>query len=264
MIKPACIDTYIIKRKSLGGSYFTLDIGPFSKVKSCRPGHFVHIKIPSQEILFRRPMSVAGASVEDKSIQVIVKILGRGTSIMSNMRAGEKINVLGPLGVPFTLPPKNKKIIIAAGGVGVPPLIYLVEEMIKKGFNPKNINFFYGGRSSDDIIIRPRIKKTGINFYPVTEDGSFGTKGLVTKPISDFLNENNKENDYIFGCGPEGMLKAVNKLGCDYSIDGQLSLEAPMPCGLGICLGCVVELTKGGHARVCVEGPVFKIGEVNL
>ena len=264
MIKPACIDTYIIKRKSLGGSYFSLDIGPFSKMKSCRPGHFVHIRIPSQEILFRRPMSVAGISVEDKSIQVIVKILGRGTSLMSRMQAGEPVNILGPLGVPFTLPTKNKRILIAAGGVGVPPLIYLVEEMIQKGFKPDNINFFYGGRSSEDIIIRSRIKKTGVSFYPVTEDGSFGVKGLVTKPITAFLNDHNDGKNYIFGCGPEGMLKAVDKIGCEHKIDGQLSLEAPMPCGLGICLGCVVALTKGGHARVCVEGPVFKIGEVAL
>ncbi len=264
MIKPACIDTFIIKRKSLGKYYFSIEIGPVPKVKSYRPGHFLQIKIPSQEILFRRPMSIAGISLENNSLQMIVKILGRGTNIMSNMRPGEQVNILSPLGVPFKLPSKNKRIIIAAGGVGVPPLMYLAEEMIKKGFDPKNINFFYGGRSSSDIIIRPRIKKTGINFFPVTEDGTFGTNGMVTKPIIDFINENSDGKNYIFGCGPEGMLKAINKIGCDYDIDGQLSLEAHMPCGLGICLGCVVKLVNGEHARVCAEGPIFKIGEVAL
>lgn len=264
MIKPTCFDTYIIKRKSLGKDYFSLEIGPYPKVKSCRPGHFIHIKLPSQEILFRRPMSITGVSVKNKSIHMIVKILGRGTNIMSTMRSGEKINILGPLGVPFTFPGKKKRIIMAAGGVGVPPLIYLAEEMILKGFDPKNINFFYGGRSSDDIIIRPRIKKTDINFYPITEDGSFGIKGLVTQPITDFLNENNDGNNYIYGCGPAGMLKAVDEIGCEMKIEGQLSLEAHMPCGLGICLGCVVKLTNGDHARVCAEGPIFKIGEVIL
>ena len=141
MIKPACFDTYIIKRKSLGGNYFSLDISPFPNIKSCRPGHFVHIKIPSREILFRRPMSLADVSVENNSIQVIVKILGRGTSIMSNMRTGEKVSVLGPLGTPLTMPGKTKEIIMAAGGVGIPPLIYLAEVMIKKGFDPKKIMY---------------------------------------------------------------------------------------------------------------------------
>ena len=112
--------------------------------------------------------------------------------------------------------------------------------------------------------LRARIKKLGVNFHPVTEDGSVGEKGLVTKPVEDFIQSNKKSRMRIYGCGPEGMLKATDELGIRHGIPGQISLEAPMPCGIGICLGCVVELTKGGHARVCCDGPVFNIGEVKL
>ncbi len=87
---------------------------------------------------------------------------------------------------------------------------------------------------------------------------------MVTKPVEQFIKNNTDKKLRIYACGPEGMLKASNDLGLKYKIPGQVSLEAPMPCGIGICLGCVVPLTKGGHARVCCEGPVFNIGEVVL
>jgi dihydroorotate dehydrogenase electron transfer subunit len=103
----------------------------------------------------------------------------------------------------------------------------------------------------------------GINLTIVTEDGSLGEKGLVTSPVKDYL-ENHDGSVQIYSCGPTGMLKAVNDLGMQGGIGGQLSLEAAMPCGFGVCLGCVVPLTAGGHARVCREGPVFEIGEVAL
>ncbi|RKX17462.1 MAG: dihydroorotate dehydrogenase electron transfer subunit, partial [Candidatus Zixiibacteriota bacterium] len=160
---------------------------------------------------------------------------------------------------------KNEKVIMVAGGVGFPPLMYLAVEMIEKGHNPKNIVYFYGGHSKEDILERARLKKTGINLIQVTEDGSIGSKGLVTKVLKNYLNKlESLKNLRLYSCGPEGMLKAVDGIGLEYDIPGQISLEAPMPCGVGICLGCVVPLKKGGHARVCCEGPVFDIGEVSL
>ncbi len=264
MTKLTCEDTLLIKKRNLKNNYYAAIFRTYSRVDQCRPGQFVHVQIPSSDVYFRRAMSIAGISVKRREIEVIFKVVGRGTRLLGDLHINDRINLLGPLGVAFRWPRKNETTVVVAGGVGFPPLMYLVTEMVRAGRAPRSIEFFYGGRSSADLIERTRIKKLGVNFHPVTEDGSLGQKGLVTGPVEKFLRGNKGRSMRIFACGPEGMLKVTNDLGIKYGIPGQVSLEAPMPCGIGICLGCVVPLTAGGHARVCCEGPVFDIGEVAL
>jgi len=264
MIRPSCRDTFVTKIKHLGHDYHSLILGSYPGAKHCKPGHFVHLQLPHTEVLFRRAFSVASVSPEKQQLEVIFKVVGRITGQMSDLHPGNSVNILGPLGKPFTLPQKSATTVMVAGGVGVPPLMFMAEQMVLRGFDPAKIMFFYGGRSSDDIIGRGRIKKMKVRFFPITEDGSFGRKGLVTEPVEELLQAQQNSQIRLYACGPEGMLKAVNDLGLKYDIPGELSLEAPMPCGIGVCLGCVVPLTKGGHARVCADGPVFQIGEVAL
>jgi dihydroorotate dehydrogenase electron transfer subunit len=123
--------------------------------------------------------------------------------------------------------------------------------------------FFYGGASKTDLIDMTRIKKLGTRFYPSTDDGSLGFRGLVTDAVNETVDLTDGKYR-IYACGPEGMLKAVDDFARKNQIPGQLSLEAPMPCGLGICLGCIRPLRVGGYTRVCREGPVYDIGEVLL
>jgi dihydroorotate dehydrogenase electron transfer subunit len=210
-------------------------------------------------------MSVASVSGQANEIEIILKVLGRGTKMMSGLKKGDPVNILGPLGVPFKFPRRNQTVIMVAGGVGFPPLLYLATEMIARGHDPALIEFFYGGRSAGDIVEKTRIRKLGVKLRPVTEDGSLGSRGLVTQAVKEFITSRKETaKPVMYGCGPEGMLKATDDLGRKYGVGGQLSLEAPMPCGIGICLGCVVNLREGGHARVCCDGPVFDIGEVIL
>ncbi|MEA2031547.1 MAG: dihydroorotate dehydrogenase electron transfer subunit [candidate division Zixibacteria bacterium] len=264
MTKPVCYDTFVVKNKKLGVDYFSLTFGPYPKIGACRPGHFIQLKLPNSSVFLRRPMSVAGAVPKYKGMEIIFKVVGQGSFSMSRLRVGDPVNILGPLGVPFKFPRRNETAILVAGGAGLPPMLFLAESLVSQGFDPKRILFYYGGRTSTDIIMRTRIKRLGIHFYPVTEDGSFGLKGLVTEPLEEKLDSAGIENPNLFSCGPQGMLKAVNELGLKYGVSGQISLEAHMPCGIGMCLGCVVPLTRGGHARVCTDGPVFEIGEVEL
>lgn len=265
MTKPVCEEAVLIDRKDLKHDYYSVTLRMTKRAFKCLPGQFVHLKIPCIDIYFRRAFSIAGIGSNGRDIEIIFKVFGRGTKVLKNLRKKESLSLLGPLGAPFTLPKKKEETIIVAGGVGFPPLLYLAEHMISKGFDPGSIHFFYGGKTSSDIVERSRIKKLGVVFRPVTDDGSFGTKGLVTEAVEKFLNESGSRGSYrMYGCGPGGMLKATDALGLKYGIPGQVSLEAPMPCGLGICLGCVVPLRQGGHARVCREGPVFDIGEVLL
>jgi len=262
MIKPTCEDTFLLIKRDLKNNYYSYTFSPYKSAKKCKPGQFVQLQIPNSNLFFRRPFSISSIT-PDGDIELIFKIFGEGTELLANASKGDCVNLLGPLGMPFVFPKKNEKTIIIAGGVGFPPLMYLAVEMIAKGYDPKSIEFFYGGRTTDDIIEKNRIKKLGVNFHPVTEDGSFGTKGLVTKPVEDFIHSSNTKMR-IYSCGPTGMLKAANALGLKYKIPGQLSLEAPMPCGVGICLGCVVLKNDGTHARVCIDGPIFDIGEIDL
>jgi dihydroorotate dehydrogenase electron transfer subunit len=209
-------------------------------------------------------MSIAWIEPDRDQVHMIFKVFGRGTRLLSHCSRGDEVELLGPLGVPFKMPKKNDTCLLIGGGVGFPPLYFLARHMIEKGRDPKSIEFFYGGRTSGEIVERTRLRKLGVKFRPVTDDGSFGERGLVTEAVTNYLETTPPRNPRIYSCGPEPMLKAVDDLGRKAGIPGQVSLEAPMPCGFGVCLGCIVPLRAGGNARVCTEGPVFEIGEVKL
>jgi len=252
------------KRRHLSRDYHSLTFGPCTRVEKCRPGQFVHIKLPSSNIYFRRAMSLAAVDVKRGQIEIIFKVFGRGTAIMAEYAEGAEIDVLGPLGTPFKPPRKTERVVLVGGGVGFPPLFFLATRLVAGGFDPKQLDFFYGGRTAGEIVERKRIKALGLRFHPVTDDGTLGQKGLVTAALERWLDKEQPARLRLYSCGPEAMLKAVDELGMRRGIPGQVSLEAPMPCGFGVCLGCVVPLRAGGHARVCTEGPVFEIGEVLL
>lgn len=253
----------LLERRDLKGGYLSLSYGPFPRWRSIKPGQFVHLGIPISPVFYRRAFSVAGVNPKDKSVEIILRVVGRGSRALGAMRKGESLDILGPLGNPFTLPRKDQTAIMVGGGVGFPPLLFLATHLVERGFNPKQIHFLYGGRTAEDIVDRARIKKLGVKFIPVTEDGSYGERGLVTTPLIKTLSTGKIENPMIYSCGPEGMLKAVDHIASEFESPGELALEAPMPCGFGICLGCVVPLKAGGFARVCQEGPVFSVGTVS-
>lgn len=264
MSKIACEYTRVVRHRDLKNQYFSLTLGPFSKVSSCRPGQFVHVELPHSDIFFRRAFSIASVSEKDNQLELIYKVFGRGTRLLSSLRKDDPVSLLGPIGVPFTRPGKNQTAVMVAGGIGFPPLLYLATDLINRGFDPGSIEFFYGGRSKMDLIEQSRIKKLGVRYHPVTEDGSVGEKGMVTGPVERMLELTKTGKPVLYSCGPEPLLKAVDSLGRQRQIHGQLAVEAPMPCGIGVCLGCVVERVSGGYARVCVDGPVFDIGEILL
>jgi dihydroorotate dehydrogenase electron transfer subunit len=264
MIKFAPVATRVVRRRHLTDDYYSLTFSPVPGIKRARPGQFVHLRLPECQVYFRRAMSIAAIDVERSEMEIIFKIFGRGTKILSGFRKGQALDMLGPLGKPFTKPKKTETPLMVGGGIGFPPLLYLAADLVQKGYDPARIQFFYGGRSKKDILERTRIRKLGVTLHVVTEDGSLGRKGLVTEAVEEYLDTHPDGHPRIYSCGPEGMLKAVDDLGVRRRVPGEVSLEAPMPCGYGVCLGCVVPLRKGGHARVCQEGPVFQIGEVVL
>ena len=264
MSKFAPVRAVVIKNRRLSGGYYSLKFGPCSRVAQCRPGQFVHVLLPDSSVYFRRAMSLAAVDPRRQEIEIISKIFGRGTAAMARCREKSALDVLGPLGRPFKPPRKGETVALVGGGVGFPPLLFLATRLIADGYPAEKIEFFYGGRTADEIVERGRIKALGVKFRPVTDDGSFGARGLVTEAVDEYVRERGTGKLRLYACGPEAMLKAADELARRHGIPGQLSLEAHMPCGFGVCLGCVVPLRAGGHARVCAEGPVFDIGEVAL
>ncbi len=257
-------DVFLTSRRDLKNDYLSLSFGPFNRIRSIKPGQFIHIGFQNSPTFYRRAFSIAGVNTAKKEVEIIIKVVGRGSYQLSQMRAGDTVNFLGPLGNPFTLPGKKQTALLVAGGVGYPPLLFLAMRMIERGFDPKNIAFFYGGRSSEDIVDRARIRKLGVRFVATTQNGTFGERGMITTPLVRFLYSGETGKNVIFACGPEGLLKAVDTIATEFETPGQLALEAPMPCGFGICLGCIAPLKSGGFARVCKEGPVFDTGTIAL
>jgi len=254
----------LISRRDLKNNYFSLVFGPFPRTNSVRPGQFIHLKLPNCPVYYRRAFPVGGVNQSEKTVEVILKVFGRGSYALTQLRLGETVDMLGPLGKGFSAPKKNQTALMVAGGVGFPPLLYFAGHLVERGFDPKKIVFLYGGRSGLDIVDRTRIKKLGVKFIPTTEDGSFGEKGFVTAALSRELAATENKNPIIYSCGPEAMLKAVDEIALAADVPGELSHEAPMPCGFGICLGCIIPLNSGGYARVCIDGPVFPVGAVAL
>jgi len=221
---------------------------PFGKAEA---GQFVMIRVHIGLVpLLRRPMSIAGE--DGGTASIIFKNVGEGTGILSSKSVGEEIDVLGPLGNPFSTP-KEARVIMAGGGVGIPPLLFFARQN-----RHLNISAVIGGATKNDIFGVEELKRYCKDVTVTTDDGSSGIKGLVTAPLPGLIKD---KSDFIIACGPKGMLKAIDNLCKEHGIDGQISTEEKMACGFGVCLGCIVK-TVNGNRRTCMSGPVFNTGVI--
>jgi len=259
----------VIQNRRLGrkGAYFSLRVAGFKAARAIYPGSFVHVKVAEAiDPFFRRAFSIADFDAAAGELEIIYKVVGRGTSILGHKVRGDEVDIIGPLGNRFSPVSGQKTVVIVAGGVGFPPLYFLARHLVEKGHDAGKILFFYGGRAKDDLVEMSRIKKLGVKFIPCTDDGSYGFHGFVTEALKKHLPQFNRNNAFAFGCGPEPMLAALQDLALANGFTGEVSLEAPMPCGVGVCLGCVKPTLENPqkYVRVCHDGPVFKMGKVRI
>ncbi len=242
----------ILENKKVNDEYFKLIFSSPKLSKKVLPGQFVNIQIKDHEgLLLRRPFSYY--RISGNRIEILYEILGRGTGLLAQKRKGHKLKVLGPLGLPFSQNIKGRKRILVAGGVGVPPLVYLAETVKE---NPKNQFLLIGCKSKDEVLPKKELAKIKGNILYATNDGSYGRKGFVTVLLHDLLKEENPKSFFIQTCGPNVMMSAVMKIAKEFGVEGEASVDERMACGVGACLGCVVE-THEGFKTSCVEGPVF-------
>ena len=235
----------IEKNIKVGKDVFLMTLsGDLSSIKN--PGEFINITIPGYYL--RRPISVCDFS--EKHVDILYKVLGRGTKDLSDFKKGTKLDCLVGLGNGFEVKDDIKPLLVG-GGIGIAPLFALAKAFNKLGIKPALV---YGARSKDDIVLVEELEKIA-DLHVCTDDGSLGYKGNVI----DCIKNSDIEFDYYYSCGPQVMLKY---LALAYP-NGCVSLEARMGCGFGACMGCSIETTKGPK-RVCKEGPVFEASEVKF
>ncbi|HSB69804.1 MAG TPA: dihydroorotate dehydrogenase electron transfer subunit [Candidatus Methylomirabilis sp.] len=197
-------------------------------------------------------------------VEILYKVLGKGTQYLSRMEAGQAVEVLGPFGNSFTLPPADGLAVLVAGGIGVPPIAALAAQIRNSKFEIRNLDVFLGGKTSEDILCVKDFEEAGATLHIATEDGSLGAKGLITDLLEPYLITHHVLRSTLYTCGPPGMLAAVGRLAAERRIPCQVSVEANMACGFGACMGCAIEV-QGPDRRyklVCKDGPVFDSREI--
>ena len=224
------------------------------------PGQFVHVKVPALEAsALRRPFSVFDA--DSGQVTLLYKNVGRGTAALNAVRAGDGVEVMGPLGHGF---PENCKgmPLLVGGGYGVAPLYFLAKRLLAAGTACKPI-LCVGGRTKDDLLALDRCAALGVEVRTATNDGSAGVKGLVTDPLDDELValRTAGRKFEIFACGPDPMLKAVAMRATGTGMKGWISMDRHMVCGVGACYACI-QKTVRGNSRCCIEGPVFAAADL--
>lgn len=253
-------DAKIIQNKRLKGDYWKID---FQAPKICpevKPGQFVHVRIAQlRDRILRRPFSICNVT-DDGVLSVVYKVVGEGTEAMSALKTDIECNLMGPQGIPFSLPKKDEIPVVVAGGYGSAATYILAQRSSNPGM------LLLGARTEADIILTQEFKDCGFDVRLATENGSLGTKGLVTELLATAIKEN-KGNFRFYGCGPHGMLMAMGKQLLSANLDGELSLDHLMCCGVGACFACVVKVKADNedgwrYARTCNEGPVFQASKV--
>jgi len=258
----------VIENKSVAPRHFVLKFRSKKIAKSVKPGQFVQILCGENSFdpFLARPFSYLSARGPEFS--VLYHVVGKGTELMSKLKKGNRVAVLGPLGNGFTMSSelgvRSSEIkILVGGGVGIPPLYHFAEtELISKITKKENIYVFLGARNKSLLLCEKEFKRLGVNLSVATDDGSKGPKGFVTALLASFLRTPNSElRTSIFACGPTPMLKAVSNIASEFGVTCEVSVEVPMACGFGACLGCAIKVKTDANYRfaiACVEGPVFE------
>ncbi len=256
------LPTEVISNELVAENHYLLRCSCPEIAASALPGQFIHVLIPQGSgLLLRRPFTVY--TIEDDQITMLYQLIGEGTNVLSGLKWGDSIRVLGPLGNTFEISSAPNPAIIVGGGAGIASLMLLAVALREEGAWALGL---VGSMNQARLLSVEDLKAIGVETHIATDDGSVGHHGFVTELLTHILETHELPNPIIYACGPDGMLRAVTKVGLDYHIPTQLAMENRMGCALGVCLGCVckVQLPGGGfeYQRVCTEGPVFKAEDI--
>jgi dihydroorotate dehydrogenase electron transfer subunit len=236
--------------------------------RAIRPGQFLMIRLPgSSDPLLGRPFAlydtVLDAQGQAAALDVVYLVVGKLTGLLAGLRPGDRVEVWGPLGNGFPELTGLDHVGLVAGGIGQTPFLAYVRALLgQRGYGGRparrgvrNVSLYYGVRAADLAAGVEDFRSAGATVHLASDDGSLGFRGFVTQ-----LVEKHELPQYLVGCGPEPMMKALAEIAGRRGVPCQLSLETPMACGVGICFSCVTRVRTGDgwdYRRVCVDGPVF-------
>ncbi len=255
MHNKAVADFLVVENTPLNSTNFLIKLKGENDLPKLYPGQFVNVDIKGlNDVFLRRPFSIFEVDYAENTLSLIVKILGKGSKRLTEIKKDETCNIVFPLGNRFTIPNEGEKILLIGGGSGVAPMLFLSKVC---GLDSNNVDLLLGARTKEDHIDATNYSKYGnLNF--ASEDGSLGEKGFVTQHS---VFQNLKLYDRIYACGPDAMMKAIAKEAKAADVFCEVSLENLMACGFGVCL-CCIEPTNDGNKTVCKHGPVFNINDL--
>ncbi|MBI2952962.1 MAG: dihydroorotate dehydrogenase electron transfer subunit [Chloroflexi bacterium] len=271
----------VVARAEVLPNVFLMHLRTPEIAKRAHPGQFIHLACDdASDPLLRRPLSVhrigragvAGAkagiySPSDRresssvdlwrpaegEVSVLFARIGKGTTALARSNPGDALSAIGPLGNGFSFDPKARNLLLVAGGLGIAPLVALADEAVEREMV---VTLLAGARTESGILPAAALPPE-IEYVVCTEDGSHGRQGVVTGAVAEFVDW----ADQIFVCGPRPMVEALIALRISPTKSAQVALEEHMACGIGACLGCIVQ-TRRGPQRVCRDGPVFRLGDL--
>ncbi len=269
---------HIIFNRKVAAHYYKMRIRCPAIARKAKPGQFVMVRVTEDfDPLLRRPLGIHKVCSEQDTvktkksltcIELLYRSVGKGTLILSKKQKGEYIDLTGPFGNGFSIDNNLQTAVLVAGGIGIAPLFSLVQELKDRKATTSGkttLIALLGGKSSADILCRTDLRQLGAKVAVSTEDGSSGTKGLVTDLLTGVLEELppvKRKGICLYGCGPLPMLQALSEFAQARNLPCQVSLETRMACGVGACLGCSVPTRSDSsklptYQRACKEGPVF-------
>ncbi|MFP4193541.1 MAG: dihydroorotate dehydrogenase electron transfer subunit [Desulfosalsimonas sp.] len=254
----------VIANDPVSNGYFKIRLTCGAHYKNAVPGQFVTLRMPAEkEPLLRRPFSIHRFLENHGSgpqLELLYRVVGGFTKKLAGIRPGGSIDMLGPLGQGFSVKCHSRPAALAAGGIGIAPMVFLAESLKNKGTDMELITVFLGGRTKTDVLFREAFLDLGAGVRVTTEDGTEGRRGLVTEALQEWIKESNPA--MIYACGPHAMLEAVGKIAESARIACEVSVETLMACGIGVCMGCAVSTNDAGegYRHVCKHGPVFDAG----
>lgn len=250
--------------------------------RAARPANFVHLRC-SETLPMRRPYSIMSVSKQDGDLEILYKLVGKGSSALSQKQVGDEISLLGPIGNSFTPHPQRPELLLLGGGVGIPPILFLARQTADDLYKPSAM-------VGSEVPFPFELKPSQLRFGDISSEYNLGLAELETLGIpsrlASGLHKQGCFNGYIdafartylervvpqqlnrieiFACGPEPMLKSIAKLSAEFEIPCQLAVEEYMACGVGGCAGCTVAVRENGKVamkRVCIDGPVFNADQL--
>lgn len=243
----------VVDNRRIKGEHYLLAFSPLSGAIPPRPGQFYMISTGSRkDPLLKRPFCYFEGRGED--VGILYRVRGRGTRLLTDLKPGDELEAVGPLGNSYPLPPRKARPLVIAGGTAVASVFPLIRALKGRAI------VVYGARTADELVMVEELRSMASELHICTDDGTCEREGNVLDVVRDM---GPGEDHVLYICGPRPMTMAMAGFAGERGLRGYVSLEEFMACGIGACMGCVVN-TARGYKRVCREGPVFRLDEVVL